>query len=136
MLTIITNVERLKIMKPANTKQKKWMADITEFINDEGLGMLYPDYDQSRNMQRHHVLGRSAKQNKIAIGHWFVIPVPYELHEPNLNHEFHVGSNKKNFVRKYGSQRGIFQCLVSCMAQWGYDVPPDDVYDAIMSTSA
>ena len=83
--------------KPANAKQKKWMADMTEFINEESLGILYPEYDGQYAMQRHHVLGRSAKHNKIAIGHWFVIPVPFELHDPNVTHEFHVGHCKKSF---------------------------------------
>jgi len=124
-------------MKQANAAQKKWMSDITEFINDVGLDILYgPDYEGDTRMQRHHVLGRSAKHNKVAIGHWFVIPVPYELHEPNLNHKYHVGSNKKGFVKKYGSQCGLFQCLVGFMAQWGYDTPPKDAYMAIMDTRA
>jgi len=135
MLTIITNTGKL-IMKQANTKQKKWMADITEFINETSLGILYPDYEGSFDFQRHHVLGRSAKHNKVEVGHWFIIPVPYELHEPNLNHAFHVGSNKKSFVRKYGNQRDIFQGLVACMQQWGYDTPPLEAYNAIMDTRA
>lgn len=122
--------------KPANAAQKKWMSDMTEFINDNGLGILYPEYGDSVHMQRHHVLGRSAKHNKVAIGHWFVIPVPFELHDPNVKHEFHVGHCKKAFVKKHGDQRGIFQCLVSCMDKWGYDTPPMEVYHAIMDTRA
>ncbi|QDP67503.1 MAG: hypothetical protein Unbinned5350contig1004_10 [Prokaryotic dsDNA virus sp.] len=123
-------------MKQANAAQKKWMSDITKFIEEESLGILYPDYEGRFEMQRHHVMGRSARHNKVDIGHWFIIPVPFELHDPNINHEFHVGSNKKSFVKKYGDQRGIFQSLISCMAQWGYDVPPMDVYHAIMDTRA
>ena len=122
--------------KPANAAQKKWMSDITAFINEESLGILYPEYTGQYAMQRHHVLGRSAKHNKIAIGHWFVIPVPFELHDPNVTHEFHVGHCKKAFIERHGYQRGIFQCLVSCMDKWGYDTPPMDVYYAIMDTNA
>jgi hypothetical protein len=122
--------------KQANAAQKKWMSDITEFINEESLGILYPEYEGRFEMQRHHVLGRSAKHNKVAIGHWFIIPVPYELHEPNEKHQYHVGHCKKAFVEKHGEQRGIFQCLVSCMAEWGYDTPPMEVYHAIMDTNA
>ena len=122
--------------KPANAAQKKWMDDITEFINDLTLGVLYPDYEGRVEMQRHHVMGRSARQSKVDIGHWFVIPVPYELHDPNENHQFHVGHCKKAFVKRYGNQRGIFQALYSMMEMEGYKVPGKEVYNAIMETRA
>ena len=120
-------------MKQANSAQKKWMSDIAEWANSNLHVMYIGGYAQDCEFQLHHVLGRSAKHNKVAIGHWFIIPVPFELHDPNVNHEFHVGHAKKSFVKKFGDQRGIFQCLVSCMAEWGYNVPPMDVYDAIMA---
>lgn len=132
---IVNNLDDL-IMKQATAAQKKWMSDITQFINDNGLQALYGnDYFESVKMQRHHVLGRSAKHNKIAIGHWFVIPVPYELHEPNVSHEFHVGHCKKAFVKRFGNQRDLFETMCNSMESQGYDVPPNDVFYAIMDTS-
>ncbi len=123
--------------KPANTAQKQWMADITYFIMENGLGDLYgSDYIHNSDIQRHHVLGRSAKQNKVAIGHWFIIPVPFELHDPNMDHEFHVGKCKKAFVSRFGTQRSLFKRMYQSMKQQGYKVPNIDVYNAIMETSA
>ena len=44
---------------------------------------------------------------------------------------------KKNFVKRFGEQCGIFQCMVGCMLQWGYTKEfDDDVYNAIMDTRA
>lgn len=137
MLTIITNLEALEMSKPANKEQKKWMTDITEYVNENGLGDLYGhEYDGHTNIQRHHVLGRTAKHNKIHIGHWFVIPVPFELHDPNKDHKYHVGKCKKAFVKKFGNQRGIYEHLVTIMEGLGYDVPPMDAHYAILDTSA
>ena len=124
-------------MKQANAKQVKFMSDIAEFINDFGLGGLYgQEYEGNVNFQLHHVLGRSAKHNKISIGHEFIIPVPFELHDVSSNHPENVTHFKKAFVKKYGDQRGIFQILVNFMENWGYDVPSLEVYNAIMDTNA
>ena len=135
--TIITNVEMLRMSKPANTAQRKWMDDITDYVNENGLGDLYGhEYDGHTNIQRHHVLGRTAKHNKIHIGHWFIIPVPFELHDPNVDHKHHVGKCKKAFVRRFGSQRGIYEHLTTLMLYQGYAVPPINAHYAILETSA
>ena len=125
------------VTKPANSEQKKWMDDITDYINFNGLGELYgEEYEGDINIQRHHVLGRSAKQNKVAIGHWFVIPVPFALHDPSMNHEFHVGKCKKAFVIRFGTQRDLFDTMYHNMHSEGYKVPSVDVYNAIMETGS
>ena len=65
--------------KAANAKQKQWMSDIAEWASNGNIDLMY-DIDCESSFQLHHVLGRSAKQNKIPIGHWFIIPVPYLYH--------------------------------------------------------
>lgn len=123
--------------KPANKIQKDWMTSITSFINDNGLGILYKGYEGRIEMQRHHVLGRSAKHNKVHIGHWFVIPVPYELHEEHEDHEFHVGKHKHKFTEKYGKQSDIFFKMCEIMRFQGYFQPvPFEAHSAIMATGA
>lgn len=123
--------------KAANSEQVRWMDSITDYINENGLGVLYGvEYEYDIRMQRHHVLGRSAKHNKVHIGHWFIIPVPFELHDPNVKHEYHVGHCKKAFVRRFGTQRDLFKRMYLDMKQQGYSVPHNSFYSAIMETSA
>lgn len=125
--------------KPANAAQKKWMEDITYFIKENGIGLgaLYgSEYMYDTRIQRHHVLGRSAKQNKVHIGHWFILPVPFELHDPNMDHKFHVGKCKKAFVKRFGTQRSLFYTMYKSMREQGYKVPDISILDAIMWTSA
>ena len=115
------------------------MKNIAKFVEDEGLGVLYGhEFAGRKDFQLHHVLGRSAKHNKVAIGHWFIIPVPVELHDVHSNHPDNVTHFKKNFVKRFGEQCGIFQILVSCMERFReYDMNvPDEVYAAIMDTNA
>lgn len=123
--------------KPANKRQRDFMKDMTSFINEVGLGFLYKGYENSTEMQRHHVVGKSAKHNKIPIGHDFVMPVPFELHDPNLSHKYHVGKCKKAFVKKFGKQSDIFQAMISGMIDFGYtmNLPEGHVTDAIMGTN-
>ena len=129
--------------KPANAKQKQWMSDIANFIDEVGMGGLYgEEYEGRTDFQLHHVLGRSAKHNKVAIGHWFVIPVPFELHDVSSNHPLNVTHHKKAFKNEFGDQCGIFQILYSCMDKWNdfedfnYSMPGIEVYNAIMDTRA
>ena len=134
----LTVRESVMASKPANKRQKDFMKDMTDFISEVGLGYLYKGYGCSTYMQRHHVVGRSAKHNKINIGHDFIIPVPVELHEPNYEHKYHVGKCKKAFVSEFGKQCDIFEKLIWGMVEYGYskNIADSEVIKAIMDTNA
>lgn len=123
-------------MKQANARQKKWMADIAEFVNENGLGVLYPGYSDDVNFELHHVLGRSAKHNKTQIGHEFIIPVPFELHNVMSNHPLNVTHHKKKFVAEYGMQCDLFNKLCTMMDDEGYMTPDLEICVTIMETGA
>jgi len=121
--------------KPANAAQRRWLGDITVWAMDN-VGLLYGLEYYGSIIQRHHVLGRSAKHNKVHIGHWFILPVPFQLHDVSSNHPENVTHCKKAFVRRFGTQRSLFKRMYQVMKQQGYKVPDIDVYNAIMETSA
>jgi len=121
--------------KPANAAQKEWMTAIADFASTE-LAVLYGDeFDQS-SFQLHHVLGRSAKNNKVAIGHEFILPVPTALHDVSSNHPENVTHCKKAFVKRFGTQRSLFYVMYQRMKEDGYNVPNIEIYNAIQATSA
>jgi hypothetical protein len=122
-------------MKQASAKQRQWMNNITEWA-ENNLAMLYGCTYECVDIQRHHVLGRSAKHNKVDIGHWFILPVPFELHDVSSNHPENVTHRKKAFVRAFGNQRDLFLTMVEDMRDYGYELPPADVCEAIRTTSA
>ena len=122
-------------MKQANAKQKQWMNDITEWAQDN-IQLVYGVNYFNANIQRHHVLGRSAKHNKVEIGHWFILPVPFELHDVSSNHPENVTHRKRNFVKRFGNQRDLFLMMVEDMRDCGYELPPADVCEAIRTTNA
>lgn len=121
--------------KPANAAQKEWMTAIADFASTD-LYVLYGDEFDQTPFQLHHVMGRSAKNNKVAIGHEFILPVPFELHDVNSNHPENVTHHKKAFVKRFGNQRDLFNDLFSVMRAQGYVVPSMDIYNAIMDTRA
>ena len=120
-----------------NAVQKKWMSDIAEWAQ-ENLYVLYgDDYNDSFiPIELHHVTGRSSKKNKIPIGHEFILPVPYELHNVMSNHKDNVTNFKKSFVKRFGAQRDLFNTMVAVMSAQGYVVPCYEVLDAIRGTGA
>ncbi len=122
-------------MKQANAKQKQWMKDITEWAEDN-IQLVYGINYFNANIQRHHVLGRSAKHNKVDIGHWFILPIPFELHDVSSNHPENVTHRKKDFVKRFGNQRDLFLMMVEDMRERGYELPPAEVCKAIRSTNA
>ena len=120
-------------MKQANAAQKKWMDDITEWAQDN-ISTLYGREYCGSGFQRHHVVGKSAKNNKVSIGHWFILPVPFMLHDVSSNHSLNVTHRKKAFTAKFGMQRDLFATMFNSMMANGYSHPPIEVFDAIMST--
>ena len=120
--------------KPANSVQKKWMSDVASWAC-EGISYLY-GCDDPKGFQLHHVLGRSAKHNKVLIGHWFIIPVPFTYHDIGEKNNLNVSYFKHNFTDEFGKQTKLFDVMVSDMILGGYDPPPLEAYQAIMDTNA
>lgn len=121
--------------KPANTVQRKLMSDIAEWANDGGLELLY-DCDLSKGFELHHVKGRSFKHNKIAIGHEFVYPVPYQYHAISEKNDLNVSYFKHNFTDKFGMESFIYLNMINDMKEKGYTIPSDKIISSIMDTGA
>ncbi len=119
--------------KPANTVQKQWMSDIAEWA-ENNIQILYGNEWSNKPIQLHHVLGRSAKHNKVAIGHWFILPVPFELHDISSNHELNVTHRKNSFTKEFGKQFQLFEEMCLSMEDYGYNMPDIKTYSAIIGT--
>lgn len=108
-----------------NAAEKRWLKSISEFIENEGLGILYgTEFEGRSDFQLHHVVGRTAKHNKIEIGHWFVIPVPWELHDVNSDNSDNVTNFKHNFTNRFGLQSKIFEEMCHLMVMINDSVLP------------
>ena len=123
-------------MSKATAKQKQWMQDISELIQEFGFMELYGEEFCNYNFELHHVLGRSAKHNKVPIGHWFIIPVPTHLHNVMSNNPINVTHFKNRFTEKYGNQREIFSTLCDMLRDHGVEMPPNEVLNQIMDTNS
>ena len=51
---------------PPNAAEKRWR----EMVREQGCILGYPG-----PVEIHHVVGRTAKHQKIEIGHWWILPV-------------------------------------------------------------
>lgn len=122
-----------KNAKP-NQEQKDWLKAIADFHNYYGLEYLYGDEWIQSPFQLHHVVGRSYKHNKIAIGHFFVLPVPIVLHDVHSNHELNVTHYRKRFTEHFGFQRYMYRKMVEKMRHNGFWTPCDEINNTIMLT--
>ena len=85
-------------------------------------------------MQIHHVCGRTYKHNKVLIGPWFIIPLPFELHDVSSNHPQNVTHYKHRFTDGYGLQSELFAEMVERLRDRGIEVPDQEILDAIKDT--
>ena len=104
---------------------KDWLSTITDY------GCVVTGRS---DIQRHHVLGRKAKHNKVAIGEWFVLPLWWELHDVSSNHPQNVTHYKHRFTDGYGLQSELFAEMVERLIDRGFEVPDQEILDAIADT--
>jgi len=121
-------------MKQPNAAQKRFIDHVCLFIERYTLGYLYPGYEQYFGYHVHHPCGRSAKHNKVEIGHWFILPVPVELHDVSSNHPLNVTHYKHRFTETFGAQACLFRRLVEGMRIMGLSIPPDGVLNEIFDS--
>ncbi|MGR3303783.1 MAG: hypothetical protein ACUZ8I_14960 [Candidatus Scalindua sp.] len=85
--------------------------------------------------QFHHVAGRTYKQNKIHIGGYFIIPLPFELHDISSDSLLNVTHYRNSFTKVYGNQRDLWLDMIEWMQREGWKLPfGQDVIDAVMQT--
>lgn len=116
----------------ANAAQKRWMETISNWY--EQVGFIDLELE-SYLFQRHHVAGRKYKHNKVAIGEWFILPLPFNLHDVSSDHPLNVTHHKNKFTEKFGLQSVLFKEMIESMVELGVILPFDqDVINSIMDT--
>lgn len=104
---------------------KQWMSTLAEYG---------PVIEGSGPVQLHHVLGRTYKNNKILIGPWFILPLPWQYHDVHSNDPLNVTHHKHLFTQEFGLQCNLFAEMVETLQDRGYKVPSHDVLDSIAQT--
>jgi len=117
----------------ANSAQREWMKTIASWCRDIGFDdrALNAPYD----FQLHHVVGRKGKHNKVAIGEWFIIPLPTRLHTVGSGSELNVTHYRNRFTDAFGLQSELFKEMIESMAKCGITLPfGPDIINAIEDT--
>jgi hypothetical protein len=120
------------------TSEQRWhemIAKCTEKWGPVAGNPVYP-------IQHHHVTGRKSRQRhpktheSILIGTWFVIPLPEYLHMGTENPNS-IAVSKKNFVRTFGKQSGLWNLQRQRIMAMDIGELPfgSDVVDAILATN-
>jgi len=113
--------------------EQKWHGIIADWY--EGFGYSNAALNGCFNNQHHHVVGRKGKQNKVHIGGMFVLPLPWEFHDPNSNSMYNVSHFKHNFTGRFGLQSELFKEMIDSMVECGFVLPfNQNLIDAIMDT--
>ena len=117
-------------MKP-NAIELKWLERVVDFANQHGCFPLM----QPGAFQIHHVVGRSGRENKIHIGHWFILPVHFDYHDVNSMNPLNVTHFRRRFTEKFSMQKELFKTMVEKITEEDGENPvPEDVLNAIMNT--
>lgn len=113
-------------------RHKRWLAAIKQHCCIVTGANHY-------NCQAHHVVGRTAKHNKIAIGHVWVLPLVRYLHDVGSNYPLNVTHYPKEFENVNGTQKELFMRLYHSIVpraeDFGLmpgDLPTQEEINAIM----
>ena len=117
-----------------NAEERRWLKAVADFHNDQSVSYLYGDEWGCVPFQIHHVAGRAYKQNKVHIGHWFILPVPHMLHDVHSNHNLNVTHHRHAFTEYFGLQRYLWRKMVDSMIEQGRPGPPIEVVNSVMLT--
>lgn len=82
----------------------------------------------------HHVVGRTYKQDKLLVGPWFVLLLPWQYHGTGSGDPCNVTHFRRNFTARFGLQRDLFAGMVKILHNEGVDVPPIEILKAIEAT--
>ncbi len=115
------------------TPEKQWHELIAQYVKVRGSvlggGM------KTEPIQYHHVAGRTYKQNKVLIGPWFVIPLPFSLHDVSSNDSLNVTHHRHAFSEAFGSQRDLWLDMIEWFKKRDIELPfGDDVITAVMDS--
>tara|TARA_B100000768_G_scaffold93931_1_gene87848 strand:- start:1001 stop:1381 length:381 start_codon:yes stop_codon:yes gene_type:complete len=102
-----------------SAKEKRFMKAVMDFHLSYGVGYLYGDEWHREPIQCHHVAGRTYKNNKVHIGHYFILPVPFVLHDVSSNNHLNVTHWRNSFTATFGMQRDLWLSMVSRMHSKG-----------------
>lgn len=96
-----------------NAAQKQWRENVRE------LGSIVSG---ERPVHIHHCAGRTAKHNKVPIGHWWILPLTELEHKA-----IHMLADRKEHEKE------LFSLLLRRMAVLSNEpLPSHEVVDAIM----
>lgn len=116
--------------EPSRTLITRWHGMVAWYVAVYG-----PVAKGEGAVQFHHVKGRAYVHNKIHIGEFFILPLPWELHDVHSNSGLNVTHFPKNFVAEHGKQSELWMSMVEEIRGYYQQLPfGQDVIDAIMDT--
>lgn len=122
-----------KVSVKPNKAQQEWMERITQFAQEH---YCFPNRVIDYDFQRHHVVGRTYVQNKVPIGHWFILPIAFDYHDPHGKSVFNVTHFRKRYTIEFGSQVSQFIEMCEIIKAEDGSLPFSDLeLNAIKSTN-
>lgn len=120
-------------MAKPTAEQKRWMERIAQYAEEHGA---FPKHKGNYDFQLHHVRGRTYKHNKVAIGHWLILPIETKYHDVNSNNPWNVTHWPKRYAIEFGKQKDQFVAMCMVIKEEDNGLPfGDDVLNAIMDLS-
>ena len=111
--------------------QKRWEAT----VRNHGCVCMGDDQGEYGAVQIHHVVGLTARQDKVLIGPWYIIGLHWRLHDPQSSYNLNITNRRKDFLAEYDTEKELFLKMLSDMKGRGIAIPfGGDVLDAIKSS--
>jgi hypothetical protein len=107
-----------------SAEQVRWRETVRR-VGCIATGGVNAEPTEPGDIQIHHVLGQSAKRDGEAIGHWFILPLHWRLHDIGSDYPVNVTTSKPRFVQQYGSEKSLFMKMIYSLLMAGIALPFD-----------
>lgn len=111
---------------------KDWLRRVADYACTHGCFPLKQDC----GFQLHHSVGRTGRQNKVDIGHWFIIPVQVDYHDVNSNNPLNITHHRRKYTDAFMLESMQWLAMIRTIQQEDAGHLPfgEDVINAVLST--
>jgi hypothetical protein len=104
--------------------QTRWRETVRR-VGCIATGSVNHEPTEPGDIQIHHVLGQSAVRNGVPVGHWFILPLHWRLHDIASDYPVNITTSKTRFLQQYGSEKNLFMKMIYGFLMAGIELPFD-----------
>lgn len=107
-----------------NAEQKRW-REMVRRVGCICTGGEAQEPTEPVDIEIHHCLGATARVNRVDVGHWYILPLHWRLHNIASDFPDNITRDKIRFTQAFGSEKSLFMKMIYSFLMTGIELPFD-----------